>query len=94
MTSSDPSTGSGSPRASSRGDGLRASAVTVRKRSRRETHLLVELTEGKNREIRRLFDAIGHPVTRLLRVAYGPIELGTLLPGEWREITPAEVARL
>jgi 23S rRNA pseudouridine2605 synthase len=63
---------------------LRASRVTVRKRSRRETHLDVELTEGKNREIRRLFEAIGHPVTRLLRVAYGPIALGALKPGEWR----------
>jgi len=72
---------------------LRASAVTIRKRSRRETHLIVELTEGKNREIRRLFDAIGRPVTRLLRVAYGPIELGRLQPGEWREVTRAELSR-
>ncbi|HEY2431854.1 MAG TPA: pseudouridine synthase [Vicinamibacterales bacterium] len=72
--------------------GLRANTVTVRKRSRRETHLLVELTEGKNREIRRLFDAIDRPVTRLLRVAYGPIELGRLQPGEWREVTPDECA--
>jgi 23S rRNA pseudouridine2605 synthase len=66
--------------------GLRASSATVRKRSKRETHLIVELTEGKNREIRRLFDAIGKPVTRLLRVAYGPIELGRLQSGEWREV--------
>ena len=73
--------------------GLRASAVTVRKRSRRETHLIVELTEGKNREIRRLFDAIGRPVTKLLRVAYGPIDLGTLQPGEWREVTRDELSR-
>jgi 23S rRNA pseudouridine2605 synthase len=74
-------------------DGLHASRVTVRKRSRRETHLIVELTEGKNREIRRLFDAIGRPVTRLLRVAYGPIELGTLQPGQWRELTRDEFSR-
>jgi 23S rRNA pseudouridine2605 synthase len=89
----DPSTGSGSSRAKSRDDGLQASRVVVRKRSRRETHLIVELTEGKNREIRRLFDAIGHPVTKLLRVAYGPIELGTLQPGEWRELTRDDVSR-
>jgi 23S rRNA pseudouridine2605 synthase len=74
--------------------GLRASRVTVRKRSKRETHLIVELTEGKNREIRRLFDAVAHPVTRLMRVAYGPIELGSLQPGEWREITRDDVSRL
>jgi 23S rRNA pseudouridine2605 synthase len=87
-----PSRGSGPSRARS-SDVLQASAVTIRKRSRRETHLLVELTEGKNREIRRLFDAIGTPVTRLLRVAYGPIELGRLQPGEWREVTRAELSR-
>ena len=74
--------------------GLKASAVTVRKRSRRETHLVVDLTEGKNREIRRLFDAIARPVTRLLRVAYGPIELGTLQPGEWRELKRGEFGRV
>jgi len=82
----------GSPRAAPR-DHLRASAVRVRKRSRRETHLIVELTEGKNREIRRLFAAIGRPVTKLLRVAYGPIELGALQPGEWRELTPDAFSR-
>jgi 23S rRNA pseudouridine2605 synthase len=72
-------------------DGLRAAAARVIKRSRRETHMIVELTEGKNREIRRL---VGKDVTRLLRVAYGPIELGTLQPGTWREISAAEVGRL
>jgi 23S rRNA pseudouridine2605 synthase len=73
--------------------GLHAASVTVRKRSNRETHLIVELTEGKNREIRRLFAAIGREVTRLLRVAYGPIELGSLQPGQWRELSADEFSR-
>lgn len=71
-------------------DGLHAASVTIRKRSNRETHLIVELTEGKNREIRRLFAAVGREVTRLLRVAYGPIELGALQPGRWRELSAAD----
>lgn len=73
---------------------LRAERATVRKRSRRETHLIVELTEGKNREIRRLFAAIGHEVTKLLRVAFGPIELGALAPGEWREVRRDEIGEV
>jgi 23S rRNA pseudouridine2605 synthase len=68
----------------------RASKVAVLKRSNRETHLAVELTEGKNREIRRLFDALGHEVTRLLRVSFGPIELGSLQPGRWRELSKSD----
>jgi len=71
---------------------LRASSVVVRKRSTRETHLLVELVEGKNREIRRMLEALGHPVTKLLRVAFGAVELGRLQPGEWRELSWQEVA--
>lgn len=74
-------------------DDLHAASVTIRKRSNRETHLIVELTEGKNREIRRLFAAVGREVTRLLRVAYGPIELGSLPPGQWRELSADECAR-
>jgi pseudouridine synthase len=74
---------------SSRRDGkperLQARRVEIRKDSARETHLIVTLTEGKNRELRRLFDAIGHEVTRLHRIAFGDYELGTLQPGEWRE---------
>lgn len=69
---------------------LRATSVVVQKRSRRETHLIVELTEGKNREIRRLFAGIGREVTRLLRVAYGPIGLETLQPGKWRNVSADE----
>jgi 23S rRNA pseudouridine2605 synthase len=73
--------------------GLRPVSITIRKRSNRETHLIVELTEGKNREIRRLFAAVGRDVTRLLRVAYGPIELGSLQPGQWRELSAGDFSR-
>lgn len=64
---------------------LAASRVQIRKASNRETHLMVELTEGKNRELRRLFAAAGHEVTRVHRITFGPYELGPLQPGEWRE---------
>jgi 23S rRNA pseudouridine2605 synthase len=72
---------------------LAALSVTVLKQSNRETHLQIELDEGKNREIRRLLEATGHEVTRLLRVAFGAIELGSLQPGHWREVTRDEMAR-
>lgn len=52
----------------------------------------VTLTEGKNREVRRLFEAYRKKVARLVRVRFGPYELGPLEPGRWRPLTAAEVA--
>lgn len=54
----------------------------------------VVLTEGKNREIRRLFDAFGYEVKNLERIRIGNIELGNLKTGAWRKIPPEEIARL
>ena len=75
-------------------DGLQAKSVRVRKRSERETHLIVELTEGRNREIRRLCAAVGHEVTGLKRIAFGTLQLGTLQRGEWRDVTRDEIEQM
>lgn len=77
----------------SRGERIHATVATLTKASRRESHLTIEMTEGKNREVRRLCDAIGREVTRLKRVRFGGLEIGDLGPGEWRELSRAEIAR-
>jgi 23S rRNA pseudouridine2605 synthase len=58
------------------------------------TWLEIVLTEGKNRQVRRMGAAVGHEVVELVRVRIGRLSLGELAPGEWRELTPEEVARL
>jgi 23S rRNA pseudouridine2605 synthase len=67
-------------------DRLHATRIVIRKASGRETHLLVDLDEGRNREIRRLFHAIGHEATRVHRVGFGAITLGSIPPGAWRPV--------
>ncbi len=54
------------------------------------SHVEMTLTEGKNREVRRLFDSVGKPVIRLLRTRFGPFALGDLEPGAWKEIKSAK----
>jgi len=71
---------------------LVAARVTLRKASGRESHLLVELREGKNRQVRRIFADVGHEVLTLKRVKFGPLELGVLAPGAHREIPRKEFA--
>lgn len=56
--------------------------------------LKVTLREGQNRQIRRMTAAVGHPTLRLVRVAVGPVTLGDLQPGQWRELKGAEMAGL
>ena len=59
-----------------------------------EARVRIVIREGRNRQVRRMFDAIGHPVRRLRRTRLGPISLRGLRPAAARELTPAEVAAL
>ena len=52
------------------------------------------LTEGKNRQVRRMTAAVGFPTLRLVRVAIGNLRLGDLAPGQWRELTSMELEQL
>lgn len=54
----------------------------------------ITIEEGKNRQVRRMCEAVGLEVARLRRTSVGPIKLGMLQPGKWRELTPAEVGAL
>ena len=65
-------------------------------RARRLAPGRVELVlhEGRNRQVKRMLAAVGHPVRRLHRSRYGPLTLAGLAAGEWRELTPAEVEAL
>jgi 23S rRNA pseudouridine2605 synthase len=57
---------------------------------------LVEITlhEGRNRIVRRMMDAVGHPVSRLVRTTIGPVKLGSLRPGTTRDLTTREIGEL
>ena len=56
--------------------------------------LIIVIREGRNRQVRRMLEAVGHPVRKLKRIKIGPIADRQLKPGEWRELTPAEVKLL
>lgn len=56
--------------------------------------LEIRLREGRKRQIRRMTAAVGHPTLRLIRIAIGPLILGSLTPGQWRDLTRAELKLL
>jgi pseudouridine synthase len=56
--------------------------------------LLVTIREGRNRQVRRMLEAVGHPVRSLKRIRFGPISDRRLKPGDWRELTVDEVEKL
>jgi 23S rRNA pseudouridine2605 synthase len=69
---------------------------TAPARVRRLRANLIEITihEGRNRQVRRMCEALGHPVLELQRIAFGPLRLGGLGPGEYRRLRAGEVERL
>ena len=67
--------------------------IRVRK-SIPDTWLALELIEGKNRQVRRMTAAVGHPTLRLIRARIGDFPLGDLAPGQWRELTAQDRATI
>ena len=59
-----------------------------------QTRLRLVIREGRKRQVRRMFQCIGHEVTYLQRVRIGGLELGDLPPGEWRELEEADIRTL
>ncbi|MGH3000542.1 MAG: pseudouridine synthase [Gaiellaceae bacterium] len=79
------------------GDGVELDdGRTAPARVRRLAPSTIELVihEGRNRQVRRMFESVGHPVTQLHRSAYAGLTLDGLDPGEWRELEPSEVSRV
>lgn len=70
--------------------------VTLLKRGRadRDGVLVITIREGRNRQVRRMCEAVGHPVRALTRTRIGPVSDKRLKPGMWRDLTPAEIRAL
>ena len=66
-------------------------AITGNDEEHGTTMLMIRLVEGKNRQIKKMFEEVGHPVKRLRRIMIGPIDLKGLTPGTYRRLKPKEV---
>ena len=59
-----------------------------------DTGICITIHEGRNRQIRRMLEAVGHRTLRLKREGYGPLTLGELRSGQWRYLTEKEISEL
>jgi 23S rRNA pseudouridine2605 synthase len=77
-------------------DGAKTAPARIVKTDETKTNAWYEVTlrEGRNQQIRRMFDLVGHSVIKLRRVRIGPVNAEGILIGQWRHLTPAEVKRL
>lgn len=76
-------------------DGVaRAHSVEQVSRTASGATLRLAVREGRKREVRRMLEALGRPVRKLVRLRFGPIELGNLAPGMWRALGPDELERI
>jgi 23S rRNA pseudouridine2605 synthase len=73
---------------------VHAKRVSIRSQHKQSAVLEMVLDEGKNREIRRMLASLGHKVHQLKRVAVGGLSLGTILPGQWRQLAWSEIESL
>ena len=76
-------------------DGMTRPAEVRRVRdAEKYSHIEIRISEGRNRQVRRMAEAVGSKVVKLVRTAIGPVGIGELKIGEWRELRDAEVAAL
>jgi pseudouridine synthase len=78
----------------SEGERLVAEEVGFLSRTRENSWIRMSVVQGRYRQVRRMCEAIGHPVLKLVRVAVGPLTLGDLPRGHWRPLSPEELALL
>jgi pseudouridine synthase len=72
----------------------RRSSLSVLQRTGDRTRLMIELREGRIRDLGMTLARLGHPLKRVRRVQIGPLKLRDLMPGQWRDLTPRELASL
>lgn len=76
-------------------DGKTAPAeISVLRHHPKESVIEITIREGRNRQVRRMFEAVDHPVKRLKRTQFGPLDISQLASGHWRYLTPEEVRKL